>query len=320
MMRALEVSMLFLGFGLVGAGGDYASEMIMAALRDEPDSDRVIEVDVEVPRVDVVVQVVSSGACAYEAQRSASVPASAGELLRVSAGSGELAVRGVEGLGEVRVVARACASASDDLDDLQITLEDAGAEIVLSAHYPERSASFFGGNRYARLDLVVEVPLSMAADIEDGSGSMELSGTGALRIQDSSGDILVSDALGPVEIEDSSGEIELVSVTGGLTIQDSSGEIRIENAAGAVQIEDGSGEIELRVVEGDVRIEDGSGSIDAEQVSGSVTVEADGSGEIEVRDVTGDFTVLRDGSGSIQHQGVGGRVDIPVRGGRRGDG
>lgn len=320
MIRALETTALFLGFGLIGAGGDYASDLVVRALSDRPSRmERSIDVIVQTrePDVDVGVQLSGSGACAYEARRTASLPASAAELLRVRAGSGELAVQGQEGLDEIRVVARACASRAEYLDGLQVTLDRSGADIILSAHYPERSGPTFG-NSYARLDLAVEVPLAMAAEIEDGSGGMELHGTGALRIQDSSGDIRVSDARGEVDVEDSSGDIELISVAGDVTVRDSSGEVRIEAPLGNVHVEDGSGEIELRDVEGDVRIRDGSGSIDAQRVTGSVTVEEDGSGEIEVTDVTGDFTVLRDGSGSISHRGVGGRVDVPVRRGRRG--
>ena len=324
MNRVVEVASLFLGFGLIGVGGDFASAVVAEALSDRDEHgvvDPRIEVDVQVsePDVEVSIRAAASGACAFEAERSASLPASVANVLRVSAGSGELSVRGQEGLDQVRVVARACASRAEALEDLQITLENVGADIVLSAHYPEGSRSLFGDN-YARLDLVVEVPLAMAAEIEDGSGAMEVAGTGALTVRDSSGEIVLSDVRGPVDVVDSSGEIELVSAAGTVTVHDGSGEIRIENVVGNVEIEDGSGEIALRLVRGDVRIRDGSGSIDARQVEGSVTVDGDGSGAVDVSDVTGDFSVLRGGSGSISHSGVGGRVDVPVRRGRRGDG
>src|SRR6185503_2830278 len=122
------------------------------------------DVDVDIPDVDVDVQV--SQACAYQAERRVSLPATSASVLRVRAGSGELAVHGREGLDQVTVVGRACASNEGDLDGLQVTLERAGQDFDLSAHYPERSGFGlrFGNNYYARLDLIVEVPLAMAAE------------------------------------------------------------------------------------------------------------------------------------------------------------
>lgn len=318
MMRKLEMATLFLGFGVTGVGAGYAVEQIRLAWREEPKAmDTEVRVDVRIPEFDVDVQV--SEACAYQAERTVSLPASAGAVLRVSAGSGELAVHGREGLDQVRVVARACTSHEQDLDALQVTLEQTEAGFDLSAHYPEHSGFGvrFGDNHYARLDLSVEVPLAMAAEIEDGSGGIDVSGTGALRIRDSSGGLRVSDVSGALDIEDSSGEIEVLSAGGSVTIRDSSGEITVVEAVGPVEIDDDSGDVDVRGVQGDVRVRDGSGAIEARQV-GSLTVEVDGSGDILADQVSGDFAVLSDGSGSIRHNGVAGSVDIPVRRNRRG--
>lgn len=291
--KGLKLASLFAAYGAVGYGGD----RLVALLADELDAPRVA---VEVPsvraqvRAEIDVQSIPGhdGPCAYEAERDVSIPASASDLLRLSAGSGELTVHGRQGLAHVRAVARACASDPEDLEELRLTLERVGGDVVLAAHYPDRSGRGWG-DRYARLDLAVEVPLGMAADIDDSSGSMEVSGTGETRIDDSSGSILAH------------------GIDGALFIDDSSGEVEVADVAGDVDVEDGSGEILVRNVRGTVRVRDGSGSIDVVEVERDVIVDRDGSGSISVRDVRGDFSVLRDGSGGIRYSGVAGAVDIP---------
>ena len=300
MMRGAKVAALFLGYGLVGLGGDYAVGLLAGA----PVLPRHVRIDVADVHAEEHVHVAHSGdaSCAFEAERRVTLGASASQWLRLRAGSGELSVEGREGLGRVQAVGRACASDEASLAELLLTLEEDGGDLVLSAHYPARSArGGWGGGDYARLDLVVEVPLGMAVDLEDSSGSLQVRRTGELRVADSSGDIEISEISGSVHIDDSSGGIE------------------VRGAGGDVEVEDGSGEVHISDVTGSVRLRDGSGSLDVEAVGGSVLVEADGSGSITVRDVGGDFRVRADGSGGIRFSGIGGTVDIPrdKREGRR---
>lgn len=234
----------------------------------------------------------ATGRCELESERSLSLAAGAGDLLAVRAGSGELEVQGVEGLDEVRVVATLCASDEGRLDGLDVTLDREGDEVRLETRYPSDGTS---GRSYARIDLRVEVPRGMAADVEDSSGEMRLAGVGALTI------------------DDSSGEIEVVGADGSVRIDDSSGEITLRDVAGDIDVQDGSGDIEIQDVQGSVRLTDGSGSIEVRDVERDVVVERDGSGSIAVHEVGGDFRVERDGSGGIDYSGVRGQVDIPER-------
>ena len=293
MIRVAKVAALFMGYGLVGYGGDYA----VGLLAQEPMRHQEVHVDVEVdvPDVHVDVALGHSQSCDFQVERRVAVGASAAQLLRLRAGSGELTVEGKAGLDRVQAVGRACASDEAYLDDLQLTLEREGDELVLSAHYPQGDHRNWRGNDYARMDLVVEIPMDMAVDLQDSSGSMQVSGTGALTIEDSSGDITVTNATGPV------------------TIDDSSGGIVVRGVRGDVEIDDGSGEVSLMDVTGNVRLRDGSGSLDVEGVTLDVVVERDGSGSIAVRDVGGDFQVRADGSGGIRYSGVSGTVDVPVK-------
>lgn len=290
MLRVLKVTGLFLAYGLMGLGVDYAAAM----LSDEARVERSVSVAVNIPDVDVRVEPSVFGSCEYQAERRLSLEAAAIDRLVLSAGSGELSVEGREGLDRVQVVGRVCASEEEYLADLRVTLERRGDDVELTAHYPDRSRrERWRGNDYARIDLVVEVPMNMAVDLEDSSGGMEISGTGELRIDDSSGEIVVRRVDGAVRIDDSSGGID------------------VRDVSGDIEVDDSSGGIDLVGVGGSVVIRDGSGSIDAEDVEGDVVVDDDGSGSINVHDVRGDFRVLSDGSGGIRYSAVGGTVDIP---------
>ena len=229
--------------------------------------------------------------CKHEAQRAASVTAADARLLVVEAGSGSLKIEGKSGVSSIVIRGRACASDRDLLDDIRLEARRNGNNVAVRANVRDRNHSSFRRNEYARLDVVMEVPAGMAAEIEDGSGSIELSNLGAVDLNDGSGEIVASN-LAAIRIEDGSGGIELSDVKGRVDIDDGSGEITLRNIGGPIDIDDGSGEISIRGANGSVRISDASGSID-------------------VTDVTGDFTVDDDGSGSITYDNVRGKIDIP---------
>jgi hypothetical protein len=230
--------------------------------------------------------------CDHFADRAAAVSADGAATIRIDAKAGSLRVHGVEGM-EVRASGTACASDEELLDQIQLTADRSGSEVRVVVEIPDSGG---GWNRQARLDLVVEVPKTIALEVNDTSGAMEVRDVAAL------------------EVHDSSGEIEIEDVAGDLRVEDSSGEIDIERVSGEVRIEDSSGEIDIAHVERSVIIErDSSGEIDVAHVKGDVLVERDGSGGIYVEDVGGDFTVERDGSGSIRHRDVAGQVDIPEK-------
>ncbi len=206
----------------------------------------------------------------YSAPRAASIAIGDATRVRVVARAGSLRVEGRSGLTEVRATGTAYAAREDELDDIELTATRSGRTVLIEAHIPNRPR----GQR--KLDIVIELPASMALDIEDSSGS--------------------------IEIRD----------VAGVDVTDGSGSITIEAVAGDVTLNDGSGSIEVREVEGRVLIEDdGSGSITVANVEGDLIVEEDGSGSIRATDVGGDFVVQRDGSGGIRYEGISGRVSVP---------
>lgn len=235
--------------------------------------------------------------CRREAQRSADLDAAGARQLTIKAGAGSLRIEGKAGLSHVVIRGRACASDAQLLEEIELRADRRGSEVVVDAMQRDRGWSFIG-NRYARLDLVIEVPAGIAADITDGSGSIHISNLGEVSITDGSGEIVANDVHGGMRVQDGSGGMELTDVAGAVEIRDGSGSIHLRNIGGLIDVTDGSGEIDVRSARSSVRISDGSGGI-------------------EVDDVAGDFTVTRSGSGGIGYSNVKGRVDIPDRRGRR---
>ncbi|NIP80407.1 MAG: hypothetical protein GWM90_14760 [Gemmatimonadetes bacterium] len=207
----------------------------------------------------------------------------------VHAQSGTLEVTGGEA-DVLRVHAVICASDAGMADASRLVVEERRGAAWIETDLPDGG----GWDRdYARMDLVVEMPGRLAADIRDGSGAISVRAIAGVHIDDGSGDIRVEDVDGPVELDDGSGGI------------------RISGAA-SVELEDGSGSIEIADVRGPVRIlEDGSGEIVIRDITGDVIIEEDGSGSIGVAGVGGDFIVRDDSSGSVSHSGVQGRVLLP---------
>ena len=246
--------------------------------------------------------------CEHSADRSATGSMSGVERVHIIAGSGSLEVVGRAGATALSARGRACTSERDDLEDVRLDVRREGSTLVLEAMYPENHVQF--GNYYARLDLDVDVPQGAAVYIEDGSGNLTFSGTGATRVNDGSGELRGSDIRGALIVEDGSGNIDLSGVAGAIEIEDGSGDIEIEQARGAVEIDDGSGEIRVRSAQS-VRVSDGSGEIRLATITGNVVVDEDGSGSIRVEGVGGNFTVDDDGSGDVSYRDVSGRVSIP---------
>jgi hypothetical protein len=231
----------------------------------------------------------------YTARRDADLDARGARSLRVEAKAGSLRIEGRSGLSEVRVRGTARASRESWLDDIQLRTDRRGDELEVIVDIP--SWSWTGvGRAYKGLDLVIEVPSTLALDVIDGSGAIVIAGTGPLRVRDGSGDIDVRDIEGPVDITDGSGEIVLRMVRGNVRIDDGSGEVEIEDVRGNVEI-----------------VDDGSGSLSIARVTGWVEVHDAGSGTVRVSDVGGDLTVRDTRRSRVRYDNVRGTVRIADR-------
>lgn len=239
----------------------------------------------------------------YTAPRNAVVDAAGARMVEVEAAAGSLRIEGKAGLRQVQVTGTARSSSQRFLSEIKLIAERRGDVVFIKADIPDDESGFRDRDNWsAALDLVIQVPQGINAEVSDGSGEAKVLNVGALEASDGSGDFSVEGA-------------------SSVHITDGSGNLRIENVGGDVTVSDGSGEIDVRNVTGSFTVEtDGSGSIIATDVRGSVIVENDGSGEIEVNKVGRDFRVENKGSGSIDYTAVSGQVNIPDRRhGRRGE-
>jgi hypothetical protein len=231
----------------------------------------------------------------YSAPRNAVVDATGAKSVEVEAGAGSLRVEGKAGLRQVQVTGTARSSSQRFLTQIKLIAERRGDVVFIKAEIPD-SDSNRDDDYSASLDLVIEVPQGINAEVGDGSGDTKILNVGSL------------------EASDGSGSFSVIGAAGSVRITDGSGDLTIENVGGDVKVNDGSGDITVRNVTGSFTVEsDGSGGIYATDVRGSVVVQNDGSGSIEVNKVGKDFTVESKGSGSIDYADVSGRVDIPDR-------
>jgi hypothetical protein len=250
--------------------------------------------------------------CRYTAGRRAVTPAAGITRVVIHAESGSLTVDGTPGATQVVASGTACTSDEDFLSRITLKLSKSGSDLHVDVEIPEKSVIF--GFFSARLDLGVTLPAGLPVVIDDGSGSMRVSNTGALTIDDDSGSIEVRNVRGALTIHDDSGAIAIDTVNGNVVVEDDSGELTIRNVTGNVEIEDDSGAITVANVQGSLRIsEDDSGAIVVQNVRRDVTIDDDGSGAIDVTDIGGNFQVGRKTSGHISHDRVAGRVSVPQK-------
>lgn len=234
--------------------------------------------------------------CEAEEPRDATVDAAGASSIKVDARAGSLRIEGRPGTGKVVVRGTACTSDRSLLEGIRLVAERRGGVVHVEAVLPDHDG--FGsiwGRRYAYLHLVIEVPDGVPLDVSDSSGDAVVERVASLRIEDSSGELLIRHVRGDVTVSDSSGELVIEDVGGTVRIRDTSGEIQVRNAAAVIVESDGSGEIDIAGIRGSVLIQD------------------DGSGGIDVVDVGGDLTVEEDGSGGVHHNGVKGHVRIAGR-------
>jgi hypothetical protein len=194
--------------------------------------------------------------------------------IEVESHAGSLEITGVSGSDEILVTAILQVPGKSEekaaqiiADKLTLTLEKKGDNAVLKGYFED---GFWGESPSVRLE--VSVPSRFALDVEDGSGSVTVSGvSGDIEIDDSSGSITMNDVGGSIDITDSSGSISIADAGSDVSIEDGSGSIKVRNVGGGVTIDDGSGSISVKNVEQDLIIlGDGSGSVKFSDIRGSV--------------------------------------------------
>jgi DUF4097 and DUF4098 domain-containing protein YvlB len=233
--------------------------------------------------------------CKYEKIIKQELDLAGSEELIILAAAGDLEVEGARDVSTATIRGRVCVSEEEWLAESRVDVQEGRqAEIVVELPAIADSWSLLG-QTYAYIDLKIRVPEGMRLDIKDSSGDVEVAGAAAIKIKDSSGDILIEDISGPVTLHDSSGDVVLRDIEGDVTVEsDSSGDLSGSDIEGSVLVN--------RDSSGDIRFID---------VGRDFTVERDSSGDITAKGVGGDFKVLADGSGDVVATKVNGEVLMP---------
>lgn len=250
--------------------------------------------------------------CKHTAHRTANSAGPDIERVVIEARAGDLVVRGWESR-DVTAEGRACASSKELLEESKLEIRRDGNTVYVRTALPEIEGSLFGWDRYAYMDVRIGVPKTATLRIDDSSGDLEVSDVQTATITDSSGDQHLENVAGNLDVSDSSGEIKIERVGGELRLKDSSGDVDVDSVQGDVVVDvDSSGDLDIRHVTGGVHVRnDSSGDIEIHDVKRDVLIDDDSSGGIRVQDVGGNFTVGSDGSGGIHYDRVTGEVHLP---------
>jgi len=248
--------------------------------------------------------------CKFTASRAGQVSVAGATRVEIRAGAGDLKVMGKHGASEISATGRACASAQELLDQVQLRITREGDVIHVDAQMPDLSVK---SNAYATLDLTVDLPDNLPLVAIDSSGDAKFQRLASADISDTSGDLTIEDVTGDLKVRDSSGDLEVERVAGNLQLEDSSGDIEVEGVQGNVIVNaDSSGSMTLHHIGRGVHIvQDSSGDIDIVDVKGNVDIDSDSSGTVDVRQVGGNFTLTNKGSGEVRTADIHGSVSLP---------
>lgn len=237
-------------------------------------------------------------------EESLSIDASSLSAFDIEAGSGFLNIKGSDSATEINVAADI---RTTEEKDYTLELKRSGKTAYLVAKHNSTSGYWNGSS--PAIDLTITVPSQLMLDIDDGSGSIEISGiNNNLKLKDGSGSASIEKINGNLSVNDGSGSLDIEDIIGEVKIEDGSGSLTVKNIKGNIEIDDGSGSLTLAKVTGNAEIEDGSGSLSVKDVSGKVTID-DGSGGIKVSRA-GSLKIIDSGSGELSISDVEGEVDI----------
>ena len=241
----------------------------------------------------------------FHTQQELSIDARALNALDIEAGAGSLVISGSDDVTNIVVVADIYTD-KRHADNYRLELTDSGGSGFLVAKID--SNGFWQGDS-PRIDIKVTMPSHLMLQVDDGSGSVNISHIyGAVDVKDGSGELSIKDIKSDLKVKDGSGSLTISEVIGNVTITDGSGEIALNEIDGHIDIDDGSGSIYASAISGNAIFEDGSGDLTVRKVGGMVTID-DGSGDIDVEQAGG-LKILDSGSGGLRVKKVEGSFEI----------
>jgi len=193
-----------------------------------------------------------------------------GGILKVETSGGSIAVE--PGAGDtVKVVARQVIRADNDaeadalLQDLTLTIEQQGNDVVAKARYASTPLGFHLGSwPPVQVSFVVNVPAHYHADLHTSGGGVTVGDlTGSIFARTSGGGVRIGQIDGTVDAGTSGGDIRLGSCTGDTKLNTSGGGIRAERIVGRADLRTSGGGISVKLVENALQAHTSGGGVDA---------------------------------------------------------
>src|SRR5688572_28314450 len=132
--------------------------------------------------------------CKFEAERAAAIESKGVEKVVIRAGAGDLHVTGRADALRIAARGKACAPKQELLDRAQITVRREGNVVYIETDLPQNAPDAgWNDNEYATIDLGIALPKDLPVEAVDSSGDSVFEGLKALQVNDSSGDLRVSD-------------------------------------------------------------------------------------------------------------------------------
>ncbi|SDX09873.1 DUF4097 and DUF4098 domain-containing protein YvlB [Marininema mesophilum] len=131
---------------------------------------------------------------------------------------------------------------NDNLKPLEWSVN--GDEATLKVNAQRNGVHSIFANKYTELS--VDIPRSLALDLDAQSGNVEVEGLKTkANIQHSSGDLTVEEVKGDLSVDHDSGNVRLKEVKGSVKVANISGEISVDNSIGPLTLENTDGDIRI---------------------------------------------------------------------------
>ncbi|MEV6240660.1 DUF4097 family beta strand repeat-containing protein [Lentzea sp. NPDC051838] len=207
--------------------------------------------------------------------------------VRVRTGSGDVAIRYVQGISETKIHRRV--EHAKDNKPAGVAHRIEGTALVLGDCGNNCSINYDVQVPYA--DITVESP-------DNGSGDAVIEGVAAVDYKIGSGKFEAFNIAGNVQVDNGSGNVYVRDIKGDVKAHSGSGKFEASRVKGSVTADLGSGDIDLDQVEGKMLLHTGSGNITGTTLDNDVTASAD-SGDVEMTFVSARTVRADSGSGDI---------------------
>jgi hypothetical protein len=192
------------------------------------------------------------------------------------------------------------------LEQIRVTMERQGDQLVLRVREPERGRSRVtvqaGPWRYRRsieIELTVAVPARASVEGETMRGDFDAVGLRQpVSLVSTSGDLELSGLAGPGRARTTSGDVTLRDLAQGAVVQVTAGDVDAVAVQGPLTVRATSGDISAQQLQSGARLEASTGDVEVHDVTGSVMISTS-AGDVEVTGAAADSCVIETASGDI---------------------